>query len=328
MIDKPWLWLPPNWSHRITPLALKIYSKIYSSSEPFLWKSFQWRGIHFPNPLGTSGGVDKNSLNIKDWWALGAGFCEVGTITPRPQGQNPGKVLDRDVKAKSLWNSLGFPNKGLEFALKRLKALPPLGKRSAPVFANIGKNRDTPLDRAYEDYQTCIKALSPYVEAFVINISSPNTKSLRELFSPDNLPSFLESLKSANSLNRPLILKISPDLEDQDFLRVIEQSLNVGVDGWCLCNSTARRDEGSPFPVRGGISGRPLKKQSLHLLKLLKACLKTKTDHLIISTGGVLTPEEAMERLDLGAHLVQVYSALVFSGPGFFKTTFQKALKP
>ena len=329
MIRKPWLWLPANWSHNLTPLALKIYSKINPSPKPYLWKSFHWRDLYFPNPLGTAGGIDKNALNIKDWWRLGAGFCEVGTITAKPQNQNPGKVLDRDIKTKSLWNSLGFPNKGLEFALSRLKTLPPPGERSTPVFANIGKNRDTPLDRAYEDYKTCIEALCQYVEAFVINISSPNTKNLRELFRRENLTLFLESLKSTNTLKRPLILKISPDLSEEDFLRVIEQSLKAKVDGWCICNSTAKRDQNSLFPSWGGISGGPLRTQSLHFLKLLKAYLNNKTeqqDKLIISTGGVLTPEEVLERLNLGAHLVQVYSALVFTGPGFFKQTYQKAL--
>ena len=220
MIKKPWLWLPPTWSHHLTPWALKIYSTIHSSYKPYSWKPFRWRNLYFPNPLGIAGGVDKNSVNVKDWWALGAGFCEVGTVTPKPQNQNTGKVLARNIRAESLWNCLGFPNKGLEFTISQLKQLPPQEKRPVPVFANIGKNRDTVLERAYEDYQTCIKALSPYVEAFIVNISSPNTKNLRELFKQENLISFLRSLKTASSSSeRPLILKISPDLTDEDFFK-------------------------------------------------------------------------------------------------------------
>lgn len=321
---KPWLWLPPNWSHHLSPLALKIYSKIQTNRKPFNWQSFQWKSISFPNPVGTAGGVDKNALNVQDWWTLGAGFCEVGTITPKPQNQNSGKVLGRNIKEKSLWNSLGFPNKGLHFAVKQLQALPPLGKRPAPVFVNIGKNRDTPLDKAFEDYQTCIKTLSPYAEAFVINISSPNTKGLREFFDRKNLPSFLNSLQSVDDTKKPLILKISPDLTDSDFLQVIEQSLESAIDGWCICNSTTSRSPQQSYPSHGGVSGRPLKTKSLHLLKLLTAYLKERKEErkLIISTGGILTPEEVLERLALGAHLVQVYSALIFTGPDFFKKTF------
>lgn len=319
-IKKPWLWLPASLSHKLSPLALKIYSRVFPSREPFRWKSFHWKNIYFPNPLGTAGGVDKNSLNVRDWWVLGAGFCEVGTITPKAQKPNPGRVLARDISTESLWNHLGFPNKGLDFALSRLKTLPPAGKRPAPVFANIGKNRDTPLNQALSDYHTCIKALSPYVEAFVINISSPNTEGLRELFAGRNLVPFLKSLKAAPGLgHRPLILKMSPDLSDSDFLRVVEESLQLGIDGFSICNSTLARKTGSSFPVYGGLSGRPLKDRSLYLLKLLKAkSLEKKA--LIISVGGVLSPEDVTERLTAGAHLVQVYSALVFNGPGFFKS--------
>lgn len=320
IVKKPWLWLPPAWSHHLSPLALKIYSKIQANREPFKWQSFQWKGISFPNPVGTAGGVDKNILNVRDWWALGAGFCEVGTITPKPQNQNFGKILDRDIKEKSLWNSLGFPNKGLPFAIKQLKALPL--KRPAPIFTNIGKNRDTPFDRAFKDYQTCIKALSPYTDAFIINISSPNTKGLREFFDRKTLPSFLNSLQSVNNTKKPLILKLSPDLTDSDFLTVIEQSMTI--DGWCICNSTTFRSSEQSYPSHGGVSGEPLKTKSLHLLNLLTAYLKERKEEkkLIISTGGVLAPEEVLERLALGAHLVQVYSALIFTGPDFFKETF------
>lgn len=327
MIQRPWLWLSPHWSHKLTPFALKIYSKIHPAPSG-VWKPFHWRDLYFPNPLGTAGGVDKNVLNVRDWWALGAGFCEVGTITPEPQSQNSPPVLGRNIRTETLWNYLGFPNKGMNFALKKLKALPPSGKRPTPVFANIGKNRETPMERAYEDYRFCIKTLNPHVEAFVINISSPNTKHLRELFRENNLSSFLKTLKPTT--DKTLILKISPDLNDKEFSKVIEQSLEAEIDGWCLCNSTIKRDKNSPFPSHGGISGRPLKQQSLYFLKLLNEILKNESqakDKLIISLGGVLTPEEVLERLSLGAHLVQVYSALVFRGPGFFKKTGQVALK-
>ena len=179
MITKPWLFLPASWMHALSPLALKVYSRI-KSAEPYQWKSFHWKHLYFPNPLGTAGGIDKNAFHIKDWWSLGAGFLEIGTVTPEPQKANPSKILDRSLKHLSLWNNMGFPNKGLEFVKKRLVCLPE--KKPSPVFINIGKNRQTPLSETFEDYKKSLEALYPFADVFVINISSPNTKDLREAF--------------------------------------------------------------------------------------------------------------------------------------------------
>ena len=323
---KLWHYLPAEWSHKLSPFALKIYRRRGRlPGKPFSWRPFQWKGLSFPNPLGTAGGTDKNSRNIQDWTACGAGFCEVGAVTPDPQQANPGRTLLRDFEEKSLWNSLGFPNKGLNFTARRLRALPPPRERAAPVFVNIGKNRDMPVDDAVYDLKNCIYHLSGRADAFVINISSPNTEGLRELFSPERLPGLLAALRERADKDggTPLILKLSPDLSDSDFLRVLEQSLQAGIDGFSVCNSTTRR-EGGGFPAHGGVSGRPLAERSLHLLKLTVGFVKAKglkEPPLIVSCGGVLEPSDVFERLRLGADLVQVYSALVFSGPGFFKLT-------
>ena len=317
---KPWLFLPANWIHFLSPLALKIYSQLYSSQIKE-WKSFRWRDLYFPNPLGTAGGVDKNALHIKDWWSLGAGFVEIGTLTPEAQKANPSKILDRNRKQLSLWNNMGFPNKGLEFVKKQLSFLS--DQKPTPVFVNIGKNRKTPLSQSLEDYKQSLTALHSFADLFVINISSPNTKDLRELFSEKTLPSFLKSLKQIMSdldSKKALILKISPD--EQDFLRIIHQSIEAGIDGWCVCNSTKQRSLPKIFPDHGGVSGKLLANSSLSLLKDLKKELtKNKIeDKLIISCGGVLTAQDVLERLQEGAHLVQAYSALVFEGPRFFQS--------
>ena len=320
---KPWLWLPSHWTHAFTPLAVKALSGFYSST-PLTWKPFQWKDLHFPNPLGPAGGIDKNAVHTTHWQNLGAGFCEVGTVTPLPQKANPGKNLDRSLKHQSLWNCLGFPNKGLDFVGKQLAAQQK--KTKIPLFVNLGKSRNTPLSSAHKDYVEGIKALHPFASAFVINISSPNTKNLRELFTDRFLFPFLKTLKETTnqvSSGKPLILKLSPDLEDSDFLRVIDCSLKAGLDGWCLCNTTVQRPVQNLFPDQGGISGKLLADRSLALLKTLKKHLGASPDHLIISCGGILTPEDVLERLNEGANLVQVYSALVFNGLLFFRSVFR-----
>lgn len=323
MITKPWLFLPASWSHFLSPLALKVYSRI-KPGEPWKWKPFHWRHLYFPNPLGTAGGVDKNALYIKDWWSLGAGFLEIGTVTPELQKANSARILDRSVKHLSLWNNMGFPNKGLEFVQKKLSHLPE--KKPTPIFINIGKNRQTPLSEAFKDYKKSLEVLHSFADLFVINISSPNTKDLRKLFNEKTLLGFLKSLKEViNGLNPkiPLILKISPD--ETDFLRIIEQSIEADMDGWCLCNSTRERSVPNLFPEWGGISGKLLADKSLSLLKKTKKYLVEKgvKNKLLISCGGVLTIQDVLERLDEGANLIQVYSALVFEGPGFFHSVFK-----
>ena len=321
MVKKIWLWFPPQWIYFLAPLFLKIYRRLFST--PILyWKPFTWKHLYFPNPLGIAGGIDKNAEHIQDWWALGAGLCEVGTVTPKNQKPNSSKILDRSLKHLSLWNYMGFPNKGALFVKKQLQSLPKTKK--TPVFINIGKNRDTSLEHALEDYKKLIEELHPFADLFVINISSPNTKDLRTLFDENNLVTFLSKLKKfSNHLNPkiPLILKLSPDETKEDFFRIIDQSLEVDLDGWCLSNSTSKRIVPNLFPSHGGVSGKLLQKESLALLNQLKNYLDQKKiqNKLIVSCGGVLTPQDVLERLEQGAHLVQVYSALVFNGPGFFK---------
>jgi len=336
MIKKPWLYLPSHFIHSIHPLALSFYAKI-RSGKPYSWKSLDWRELHFPNPLGTAGGLDKNACHIKHYWSLGAGFLEIGTVTPEPQSPNKGKILDRNLKHLSLWNNMGFPNKGLVYVKNKLTRLFKEQKLKTPLFINLGKNRQTPLEQAVEDYKKGMLALEKYASAFVINISSPNTKSLRQIFDPKYFSPFLKSLvavRSGLSKNIPLILKLSPD--EKDGLRIIEESAEAGIEGWCLSNTTKQRPVPLIFPEdKGGLSGQLLAPLSLNRLKQLKTWLKKNKieDKLLISCGGVLSPQDVFQRLEAGADLVQVYSALVFRGYSFFhsvskahfnQNTFQK----
>ena len=283
---KPWLLLPPKWSYVLSPLGLKIYSRIKSFKNQ-KWRPFSWRGLDFSNPLGTAGGVDKNALYIQEWWSMGAGFLEVGTVTPEEQKANPLKILDRSLAHRSIWNNMGFPNKGLNFVKEKLSSLPE--NKPTPIFVNIGKNRQTSLDQAVEDYRRVLSQLHPQADAFVINISSPNTDNLRSLFSEKKLPVFLKSLKDCMSdfnLQTPLILKMSPD--EESFDRILEQSIEAGIDGWCICNSTKERRIPGLFPDYGGVSGKLLSSQSLNLLRKTKKHLDEKKvkDKLLISCGG------------------------------------------
>lgn len=329
---KPWLWVSPQLAHDLSPLALKLYGR-FNSYQTLTWSPFVWRGIEFTNRLGLAGGVDKNAENIEHWWTLGPGFVEIGTITPQAQPGHSGKRLGRDVAQKSIWNRLGFPSCGVDRVRERLKHL--YQPRFTPVFANIGKNATTPLADAARDYITCIEKLSGMVDAFVVNISSPNTEGLRELAKPNNFQRFLEPIIAANcsrkghrasDVNVPLLIKLSPDMEDEDLHNVLHTSADLGVDGWILTNSSVGIRQNLDFPKEGGVSGGPLANRAKEVLaKTIQILGSKRQDRLIVSCGGVLTPQDVFERLEMGADLVQVYSALIFEGPFFFRKVGEAA---
>lgn len=318
MIKKPWLLMPPQWAHDLGPLGLKLYSLFHSGPTP-AWRPFTWNNVVFKNPLGLAGGVDKNAESLKEWWALGAGFVEVGTVTPQPQSANPGKIIDRNLNRRALWNKMGFPSHGADDVLFNLRAFE---SKPTPVFVNIGKNRNTPNEHAVDDYLFLIYRLRSQADAFVINISSPNTKGLRELQGKEALSKLLAPLvESAHHSEdpKPLLLKLSPDLSDESLKEALLTALDLGVDGFVLTNTTLSRPQGIDFPEEGGLSGEPLKALSCQILqKSLQILGKHRDGKLIVSAGGVLSPEDVFERLQMGADLVEIYSALVFEGPGFF----------
>ncbi len=325
---KPWLWIPPKLAHDLSPVALQLYSaflKGLSDQSIPVWQSLEWRGLHFPNRLGIAGGVDKDAALLNEWWGLGCGFIEVGTITPRAQSSNPGKIIDRSVVDRALWNRMGFPGSGVIEAHANILDTP--RPWPTPLFANIGKNRDTKNKNAHLDYQECMNRLGKSVDGFVINISSPNTSGLRELLLPENLKNFLHAvLKARNespAINAPVLLKISPDMTDDEVAGTAETGLELGLDGFIATNTTLARAPGSPFPPEGGVSGQPLGERSKAVLKRLAPLLGI--EHLLISAGGVMSAEDVFERIALGADLVQVYTALIFEGPGFFKQVARAA---
>ena len=308
----------PSLSHFLAKELLKRFGPFFKPRIP-KWKSLSWQGLSFPNPLGVAGGLDKDGEMLKGLWALGAGFIEVGTVTPKPQVSNQGTILLRDINNQALWNKMGFPNQGVDALVKRLSQIK--SPYPCPLFINIGKNRETPLAEAACDYILCMNKLSRFADLFVINISSPNTQGLRDLFNEEYLSKFLNSIMEERPLGTPILLKLSPDLENQDFTRVLDLSLDHMIDGWVISNTTTSREDKLHFPSSGGVSGLPLAKRSTELLSIANTHLgEKKGDRLLVSAGGVLKSQDVMTRLELGANLVQSYTGFVLNGPMFFRT--------
>lgn len=326
---KPWLSLSPQLAHDLSPLALQAYSFFKKGPTP-TWQPFVWKNIVFKNRLGLAGGVDKNADLLNVWANIGCGFAEIGTVTPEPQAGNPGKGLDRSLHDQALWNQMGFPSAGageVYYNLRKYK-----DSSSLPVFVNIGKNRSTANKKAADDYVLLLEKFYDLADAFVINISSPNTAGLRELAKPENLLAFLQPIMNArktfaelNAAEKPILLKLSPDLEASEIKSIIDTSVRCNLDGFVLTNTTLSRTTQKTFPSTGGISGKPLQDLSKKSLQIVCNHLGAeKSKKLIISAGGVMTAEDVFERIDRGADLVEVYTALIFEGPQFFREVARK----
>jgi len=312
---QPWRWITPRMAHDLAPYGLKAWAQIWGEEETPSMKPFDWKGLHFRNRIGIAGGVDKNAQLIPTWQKLGFGFCEIGTVTPRPQSPNPGKVLDRDWNQKLVWNKMGFPSQGSQEVFTRLAA--DREYFQGPVFVNIGKNRDTPMEKAVEDYVECARLFAPLADALVVNISSPNTSGLRGLQSAAIVRPLLEATID-EAAGTPVLVKLSPDIEADEFAEIVDACAEAKVEGFVLTNTTTARPNQSKFPTDGGLSGKFLAARSLASLKNLQQILANqRSEFLIVSVGGILDPKDVQERLDLGADLVQVYTALIFQGPGF-----------
>lgn len=317
MMDLPvWKYLPASWAHRLSALGVSYYASKMPEEIP-QWRSLIWKGLYFPNPLGIAGGVDKNAEHLSAWQRLGAGFIEVGTVTPYAQKSNSGKILDRDWENQNLWNRMGFPNHGsseVYFNLQQARC-----DLKVPVFVNIGKNRNRANEEAEVDYLYLTNRFQEVADAFVINVSSPNTQGLRQLQSPEFLGGLIFQIQQSGN-KKPILVKLSPDMDSENFLECIEASSQGGASGFILTNTTLSRPTHSRFPKEGGLSGRDLADLSKrHLMKANEILASRRKDFLLVSVGGVLSASDVKERLDLGADLVQTYSGLVFEGPQFFR---------
>ncbi|MEM7375414.1 MAG: quinone-dependent dihydroorotate dehydrogenase [Bacteroidota bacterium] len=303
------------------PVLPSLFRGIYATQKPKLSKEL-W-GLSFQNPVGLAAGFDKDALVGEKWQNFGFGFVELGTVTPRPQVGNPKKRLFRLPKDKAVINRMGFNNGGVEAMVARLKNM---NRGNLIVGANIGKNKDTPNEQAVDDYMRCFEALFPYVDYFVVNVSSPNTPGLRSLQEKEPLTDLLTSLQSNNHARptpKPLLLKIAPDLTEEQLDDILEVAATTQLDGLIATNTTISRQglETSNAELEdigaGGLSGKPLRNRSEEVLRYLSE--KSEGKLPLISVGGIMSPADAQARLKAGASLVQIYTGFVYEGPGFVK---------
>jgi dihydroorotate dehydrogenase len=280
--------------------------------------------LTFKNPVGLGAGFDKNAKYLRELEALGFGFIEIGTVTPLPQAGNEKPRLFRLPKDNALMNRMGFNNDGVKVVAKRLKEWKEKKSNSQLVIGgNIGKNKITPNEDAWKDYETCFKELHPYVDYFVVNVSSPNTPGLRELQEKEPLRKILMHLQMINNgkaVAKPIFLKIAPDLMQEQIDDVVDLALEIKLDGLVATNTTISRSGLTTHDSRlttigpGGLSGLPLKQRNTEIVKYIAE--KTKGEIPIIASGGIFTGADAKEKLDAGASLIQVWTGFIYEGPG------------
>lgn len=271
-------------------------------------------GVTFPNPVGLAAGFDKNAVALPAWQGLGFGFAEIGTVTARAQPGNPKPRIFRIPEAQALINRLGFNNDGCDVVAARLTRLRQMGHwPSIPVGINLGKSKVTPIEEATADYLLSFERLYHFGDYFVLNVSSPNTPGLRALQDGKALDELLETVQRRNTRNRPLVLKIAPDLEwaaIEEILALVEEH---GLAGIIATNTTI---EHSSIPeerrTQGGLSGRPLQKRATEIVRFIAERSKVP----IIAAGGIMDADSALEKFDAGASLVQVYTGYIYRGPG------------
>ncbi len=289
-----------------TPLGLRLLGPRRAPADHRLQVRV-W-GRRFANPVGVAAGFDKNGQAVAALAALGFGFVEVGTVTPMPQRGNPRPRLFRHVEQRSLQNMLGFNNRGVAAMRQSLSRQHPF---PVPVGVNIGMNRATPVERAAEDYLLLVERLEPLADYFVINISSPNTPGLRELQEKRWMTSLLQRCRERTA--RPVLVKLAPDLADGLAVDLASAAVAAGAAGIVITNTTVDYSLLPGALPRGGLSGRVLKQRSFEMLRLLARELAGRC--VLVSVGGIETPQDVYMRLRAGASLVQLYTALVFEGP-------------
>ncbi|MCF8714958.1 quinone-dependent dihydroorotate dehydrogenase [Joostella atrarenae] len=282
-------------------------------------------GLKFKNPVGLAAGFDKNAMLYKELANFGFGHIEIGTLTPKAQPGNPKKRLFRLIDDKGIVNRMGFNNGGVEEAVERLKK-----NKSVLIGGNIGKNKVTPNEQAVDDYTYCFKALYPYVDYFVVNVSSPNTPNLRALQDKEPLTALLNTLQALNNeqvKTKPVLLKIAPDLTNEQLLDIVDIVITTKIAGVIATNTTISR-EGLTSDNKeevGGLSGLPLTKRSTEVIRFIAK--ESKGAFPIIGVGGIHSEGDAMEKLEAGASLVQLYTGFIYEGPFIVKRINKALLK-
>jgi dihydroorotate dehydrogenase len=314
---------------KVHDISLPILEFIYKSylgkvlHKKIISKKTKQMNIDFDNPLGLAAGFDKNADYLNFISNIGFGYVEVGTLTPKPQSGNPKPRIFRLIKDEAIINHLGFNNKGIDYAINKIKKF----NRNIPIGINIGKNANTQIKDAFRDYEYCLRKSYAIADYITLNISSPNTKDLRQLQSGQNINEFIRSIKGLHDnlkkvykKHTPLVIKIAPDISIEDIGGIINLVNSYDVDGIICTNTTIDKSSinESYKSLQGGLSGRPLYKQSNNILK--EVCRQISKDKTVIGVGGVDSPQAAKEKINLGADLIQIYTGLVFKGPGLIES--------
>lgn len=306
----------------------KLLTKKYTLNHPSLEREVF--GIKFKNPVGLAAGFDKNGEYIKELSHFGFGFIEIGTVTPKPQPGNEAPRMFRLVEDEAIINRMGFNNKGVDYAVKQIRRLQ--HRERYIIGGNIGKNKVTPNEEATNDYVICFNALFDEVDYFVVNVSSPNTPNLRALQEKEPLMDLLYTLQRHNGIKenpKPILLKIAPDLTNEQLDDIIEIVTETKIAGVIATNTTIEREglKSDPNLVQeaGGVSGKPLKERSTEVIKYLSE--KSNQAFPIIGVGGIHSAEDAIEKLEAGASLVQIYTGFIYEGPGLARTICEELVK-
>jgi dihydroorotate dehydrogenase len=305
------------------PLFPGLIKRVYRVEDTRLERELF--GLKFKNPVGLAAGFDKDAKLYNELNNFGFGFVEIGTLTPKPQQGNPKKRLFRLQSDSAIINRMGFNNGGVIEAVERLKK-----NKGVLIGGNIGKNKITPNDEAVEDYKICFEALFNYVDYFVVNVSSPNTPNLRELQDKEPLTKLLQTLKDLNAKKeapKPILLKIAPDLTDSQLMDIIDIILETKIDGVIATNTTISREElTSENKVEmGGLSGTPLSHRSTEVIRFLAQ--KSNKAFPIIGVGGIHSAQDALDKFEAGADLIQLYTGFIYEGPKLVKSINKALLK-
>lgn len=315
--------LPPEWAHRVTldvleagartGLAKRLLPEVAECPVSCL-------DLNFPNPVGLAAGFDKNGDYLSAFGAMGFGFLEVGTVTPLPQAGNPSPRLFRLPEYQALINRMGFNNKGVDHLVERLKAR----QFDGIVGVNIGKNKSTPVDQAAEDYVHCLKKVYPLADYVTVNVSSPNTPGLRDLQHGDQLASLLTTIGNEQRVlerifhrSVPIVVKVAPDLDDQAIEFIAKTVVSAGLQGVIATNTSSDKSavvRNRFWQEEGGLSGEPIAAKSNAVLKKMRQALPR--DLALIGVGGICDAQQAASKISIGADLVQVYTGLIYQGPG------------
>ncbi len=313
--------LDPETAHDLTLHALARAGRLarLATPAPVPCTPRRVMGLSFPNPVGLAAGFDKNGSAIDGLAALGFGFVEVGTVTPRPQPGNPRPRLFRLPEAQGIINRMGFNNHGVDALIENVKR----AEYKGVLGINIGKNFDTPIENAADDYLTCLRKVYPHASYVTVNISSPNTKNLRALQGADELDALLGALKAeqqqladAHGKYVPLALKIAPDLDAEQIVAIADLLVRHKIDGVIATNTTLSREGVAHLPhgnEAGGLSGAPVREMSTAVIRALHENLRGALP--IIGVGGIVSGADAREKVEAGASLVQLYSGLIYRGP-------------